>query len=389
MALSYFDRQTLSVLAPTITKKLGIDDRAYGWLAAGFTIAYFLATPLAGRLVDRVGARRALYASVAVWSLAAGLPAAAVGFASLFAARAALGLTESPSFPSAVQVVDRALPVADRARGMGLLMAGMSLGSTLAPLLAIWLLGRWGWRVAFLGTAAVAALWWPIWFLLTRRPEVRALLDRPRTGRTGAPSWKDGAHPAVLRASLALVASIPATTMLAAWEAKMFVAQFHVSQQALAHYLWLPPLAYDAGAILFGDLAARSMRRSPGVSPRGLFAIAALLSAAVAAIPFAPGAVLALAVDAACSFGRGGVFAIANADMLPRLPSPAVGAASGVITAILALAAFGTNPTIGHLVGPWGYRGIAIAIGAFVVPGSVAWLLWRPPPPASHPEHTK
>src|SRR5262249_55470727 len=52
MALSYFDRQTLSVLAPTVTKALHIDDRAYGWLSAGFTCAYFLATPLAGWVVD-------------------------------------------------------------------------------------------------------------------------------------------------------------------------------------------------------------------------------------------------------------------------------------------------------------------------------------------------
>src|SRR4051812_30560959 len=34
MAISYFDRQTLAVLAPTVTKALAINETQYGWLAS-------------------------------------------------------------------------------------------------------------------------------------------------------------------------------------------------------------------------------------------------------------------------------------------------------------------------------------------------------------------
>ena len=58
MSVSYIDRQTLSALAPTVTKALAIDETHYGFLLSAFSISYLVGPPLAGRLMDRVGARR-------------------------------------------------------------------------------------------------------------------------------------------------------------------------------------------------------------------------------------------------------------------------------------------------------------------------------------------
>ena len=104
------DRQTLAVLAPTVTQALGISEQNYGWLASAFSIAYLVGAPLAGRMIDAVGARRGLLGAVVVWSIVAALHALAPGFAVLFALRIALGLAEAPSFPGAAQTVHRALP---------------------------------------------------------------------------------------------------------------------------------------------------------------------------------------------------------------------------------------------------------------------------------------
>src|SRR5579862_9302799 len=128
MSLSYVDRQALSVLAPTITKSLHISDAAYGWLGSAFSLAYLVAGPLAGALVDRVGARRGLLGGVVLWSAVAALHAIAPTFAVLFALRLALGLAESPTFPCGVQAVQRGLGPADRARAMSFLFVGMSIG---------------------------------------------------------------------------------------------------------------------------------------------------------------------------------------------------------------------------------------------------------------------
>src|SRR5215212_8817730 len=91
MTVSYVDRQTLAVLAPSVTKALNISNEAYGWLGSAFSIAYLFGTPLSGWWIDRIGARRGLVASVLAWSAVAALHAVVPGFGMLFALRLALG----------------------------------------------------------------------------------------------------------------------------------------------------------------------------------------------------------------------------------------------------------------------------------------------------------
>src|SRR5262245_44433527 len=110
MTVSYIDRQTLAVLAPSVTEALGISEQAYGWLGSAFSMAYLVGTPFAGWWIDRAGARRGLLASVFAWSVVAALHAFVPGFAMLFILRLALGITEAPSFPGAAQTIQRILP---------------------------------------------------------------------------------------------------------------------------------------------------------------------------------------------------------------------------------------------------------------------------------------
>ena len=121
MSVSYIDRQTLAALAPTVRTALSIDHTHYGWLAAAFAMAYLVAAPLAGLLVDRVGARVGLASAVLVWSFVSVAHAAVPTFLALFILRIALGVAEAPSFPAAAQAVKRGLPVRDRAMGFGVL----------------------------------------------------------------------------------------------------------------------------------------------------------------------------------------------------------------------------------------------------------------------------
>ena len=48
MTVSYIDRATLAVLAPTVTKVLDISETEYSWLPSAFSIAYLVATPASG-----------------------------------------------------------------------------------------------------------------------------------------------------------------------------------------------------------------------------------------------------------------------------------------------------------------------------------------------------
>ena len=137
MTLSYLDRQALSALAPTITADLKLTNTQYGWLGSAFSVAYLLAGPLAARWCDRLGAKRALLLGVLAWSAAAAAHSLAVGFVSFLVLRLLLGAVEAPSLPAGAQTVQAVIAPVDRARGMALLFAGMSVGSALAPPIAI------------------------------------------------------------------------------------------------------------------------------------------------------------------------------------------------------------------------------------------------------------
>ncbi|HEV8321081.1 MAG TPA: MFS transporter [Myxococcota bacterium] len=437
MAVSYVDRQTFAVLAPTVTKELGISDSAFGWLVSAFSIAYLVGSPIAGQVIDRVGARRGLLGAVLCWSVVAALHCLVPGFGVLFALRIALGFAEAPSFPGAAQTVHRALPPADRARGFGILFTGSSLGAMVAPLLAVWLSSRFGWRAAFLGTAAVGLVWVPVWLAVAFRRGARAALDAPPSAAppshppppaelasstltppppspftpapvsesvsafdTSAPvppvppstpaspsvgPFELAYHPAVLRAVAVVVASAPILSFLLNWSAKYLVHDMGLTQAQVGGYLWVPPLLFDVGAIGFGHFASVRARAAghDGAPPRALFAAAAVLAVAGGLIPWArPGGPWAVMVLSGVAMaGGGGLFALLTADMLARVPPGAVSAAGGVTAAAQSLAYIIANPLIGRFVDLQGtYTYVLVALAAWVVPGCALWLAWKPPP---------
>jgi len=52
--ISYVDRNTLAILAPTILRETGLSKEQYGYIIAAFSLAYMVANPLWGRILDRV-----------------------------------------------------------------------------------------------------------------------------------------------------------------------------------------------------------------------------------------------------------------------------------------------------------------------------------------------
>jgi ACS family hexuronate transporter-like MFS transporter len=53
--ISYIDRNTLAILSPTILKECRLTDEQYGFIISAFSVAYMIANPLWGRLLDRFG----------------------------------------------------------------------------------------------------------------------------------------------------------------------------------------------------------------------------------------------------------------------------------------------------------------------------------------------
>lgn len=69
-ALSFLDRQVLSMLAPRIMTEFGISNTVYSRVVFAFQFSYTAMFALGGYVLDRVGTRVGLALSLGVWSLA-------------------------------------------------------------------------------------------------------------------------------------------------------------------------------------------------------------------------------------------------------------------------------------------------------------------------------
>jgi ACS family hexuronate transporter-like MFS transporter len=383
MTVSFFDRTVFSVLGPSVTKALDITDTQFGWLTSAFSIAYLLATPLSGWWIDRIGARRGLVGSVLLWTAVAALHAVIPGFWMLFALRIALGVAEGPSFPGSAQTVQRILPPADRARGFGIMFTGSSIGAMLAAPIASGLYDIWGWRVAFLGTALIGLVWLPIWLFFTTRRGVREQLDTIPTldEVPRPPAAQVLRHPALLRGVVAILAVAPLFGVALGWGAKYLDRMFQIKQEDVGGYLWLPPVAFDAAAILFGHIASKRHAAAAGAPPRALFAFGMLLGITIVGLQWMETPWEGVILVGVSIAGGGIVYTIATADMLARMPPESVSLAAGAMAASQSLALVIINPLIGALVDHYKtYDAVGILLGIWVIPGCIVWLVWSPPP---------
>jgi ACS family hexuronate transporter-like MFS transporter len=388
MAVSYVDRQTLAVLAVTVCASLSIDETHYGWLLSAFSLAYLVGAPIAGRLVDWFGARRVLLAAVLAWSAVAAAHSLASGFASLFALRLLLGLAEAPSFPGAAQTIHRALPPTERPRAFGILYTGSSLGAMLAPPVATALEARFGWRVAFCGTALVGLAWVPLWLTLTRSGEAKHLLDRreaPTSTAAGDPRRSALVtllrHPAMHRQFLLVTGSAPLLGFLLGWGAKWLVRHQGLTQAEVGAYLWIPPVLFDVGSVVFGSLASRHAKATQFAPARGLVAAAGLLAATAALLPHCSTPLVFALVAGVAMAGGGGIYAISTADTLTRLPAELVSTASGLSAAAQSVLLIASSPLVGAVAArAGGYHEVAVALALWVVPFCAAWMATRAPP---------
>jgi len=170
--LNYLDRQTISILAPTLQHQMGIDNEHLGWLFAVFYYSYTLFQFAVGPVLDRFNLRWCFAIAVTAWSLVSGFTGLAIGFTSLLAFRFLLGVTEAANWPAGVRVLERTLPPEERTLGCGIFESGAAIGALIAPAAIFALLAAFGWRSVFFCVGAIGLFWAPIWLFVTRKQEL-------------------------------------------------------------------------------------------------------------------------------------------------------------------------------------------------------------------------
>ncbi len=167
-ALSFLDRQVLSVLAPSITAEFGMSNSVYARVVFAFVLSYTVMFSVGGRLMDALGTKLGLALSVGLWSMASAAHALARGPWSLGIARFFLGVGEGACFPAVTKGAVEWVQPERRAFAVGFANGGSAFGAVLAPPLSAWWATTFGWRGAFASTAVLGLSWLLAWQLASR-----------------------------------------------------------------------------------------------------------------------------------------------------------------------------------------------------------------------------
>ena len=158
--VNYLDRQTLSVLAPSLKEEFRWSNQDFALVVIAFRAAYAVMQTLGGRLVDRMGTRSGLSLAVAFYSAVAMLTSLAGGLRSFCAFRFLLGAGEAANWPGATKAVSEWFPRRERGWAVALFDSGSSIGAAIAPALVLFLVAHFGsWRPAFVVVGALGFVW--------------------------------------------------------------------------------------------------------------------------------------------------------------------------------------------------------------------------------------
>ena len=236
--LSLLDRQILSILAPSISRDLGIGDAEIGLLYGTlFALFYALFSLPLGRLVDGWIRTRLLGICILSWSLATGLAAFAQSFAVLAISRLGVGIGEGAAQPGANSIIFDTFPRNRRGTAMAAMGIATALGLGLSMALGGFVAQWWDTRYAT-GDAPLGFSGWQFAFLVAALPGLLLawalfrMKEPLRGGMDGLPAEND-AHP--FKASAAVLGAVtPGANWFMLWHRNAGARQWAINLGGLA-----------------------------------------------------------------------------------------------------------------------------------------------------------
>jgi MFS transporter, ACS family, hexuronate transporter len=364
--LNYLDRQTLSILAPTIQRELALDNESLGWLFSVFYYSYTFAQFGIGPLLDRVNLRWAYGLGVLAWSTVAAATSFATSFGSLIAFRLLLGIAESINWPAAMRVVARALPPEERSLGNGIFTSGTSVGALIAPTLILGIAAASGWRWSFVVVGALGAAWFVIWIWCTRDSRWEPIWRVQVSGKDGTSAGVAADYRSLLglpqfwRVLLVSTLVNPCLYFQVNWLPAYLAQERGINaNNGLGAILTWIYLGLDLGYLASGAGVLLLARRLPlGASRRIVFGIATVFLALCGLAPLVRETSTAIALLVAANFGAGAWIAMyltMAQEVSPTRVSTAAGllGGSGSLAGAFAMWAVGrASQQSGSFLGP-------------------------------------
>jgi len=342
----------IAVALPSIADEFDISVGRVSVLVTVYLIAMLLGQPLAGRLSDRIGARRSVNVALVGFAAFSVICAASGNFGLLVGARAGQAAFASALAPSVQSLLTTSTSAAERGRMFGILGSVLGVGAASGPLIGGGLTEFFGWQAIFLVNLPVVAV---------------ALVVSMRVGTSSS----GGGNPSMRPEQGPSTARIANRVFVASFSAQAFSTQGQYTLLLLTPIIlaargWgsgsigLVLSALTVGMILFGPAGGRVGdrfgRRLPVLVGMivAFAAMVALLTAGTDVAPF-------VLVSALMAFGIGLGVAVPNfmTAALGSVPETRVGSAAGIlsmsryvgsITTSLAVTAFVTTDADGSRV---------------------------------------
>jgi ACS family hexuronate transporter-like MFS transporter len=373
IVINFMDRQTLSMLAPVLRRVFHLSNAAYGRIVAALQFGMMSGEFPMGWLMDRWGARLGLTAAALAWASFTGSQFFTGSGLQLGITRFWMGSAEVASYSGGMKTVSRLFTDKDRTLAIGIFNSGSVVGTTVAPLLVVFLLNHFGFRAAFLAPAILAFCWVPVWWTMQRRdggrPSAHEVSETPIKDLLGQSSaW------AVMLCRMMIG---PVIQFYWYWLPSYLFSARHMSLMNIGLVGWIPFFLGVVGGVSGGASAGWLLRRGVSLynTRRMTMYFSSALCIASLAVPWMPSAGYALAVISLVVMAHNFLSANMYGAIADLFPVKLVGRVTGLTGVSGGLSGFLLPLLTGILVDRVSYKPVFLIIAFMPLLGTVALFL--------------
>ncbi len=378
--INYFDRQSLSFLAPRFQQQLHLSDVDYGHIVSLFLLASAISYLLAGFIADWLGTKTSMVLFVGWWSAAEAATAFVGSGIQLALARFCLGLGESGLWVVAPKAVGEILPRKNQSVAIGIYTFGSTIGAVAAlPVIAA-LAAHFPWKWVFLIDGSCGLLWVPFWlyaYPTKKRPAARTLESTASSPSQFALLRNVLAQSKTWRLMLARGITDPVWYFFLFWFPKYLLSARGLPVNQVARIGWLVYLFAGAGTLLGGIISAWQIRNGTtvGFAYRRTMLFCALLLPLSPLIGLLPNSLFAVGIASLITLAHMAWLVTLSSAVVNLFPANELGKAFGLIAAGSGFGGMLSSECIGYIVTHHGYVPIFFLM-MFLHPLAL-FLLWK------------
>jgi len=379
-AVSYGDRAILGIVGSAVSRDMGLDPIAMGYILSASAISYLMVQIPGGLLLDRFGSRWIYAGAIALWSLftvgqgLSGLLRGQAALMTLLLVRLAFGLCSAPTVPANARITASWFPTSERGAAAAIFNSAQYFALVVFAPLVGWTAHTlsWHWPFYLLGAIglAVAALFpfvvrSPLQHPLIGKGELDyierggALVNIETQNTPGAFTWRNLRQIALHRRLLGLYLFQYCIGVVVSFFVTWFPA-YLVEQRGLTlaqggALMAVPALFGLLGNVTGGFVSDALLRRTGLLTfARKLPACAGLILAmSILGCDFTSSPLVAVGIMSLAFFGKG-LAAIGWTMILDTSPKELIGITGGVFNMVSNVAAVVTPIVVGHIVGAFG-----------------------------------